>query len=55
MDEYVLQGDGQQGQMDAGQPLTAADVTFSEPAQNQQQPQPVAQEDAFAGFTPSEP
>ena len=55
MDEYVLQGDGQQGQMDAGQPLTAADVTFSEPAQNQQQPQLVAQEDAFAGFTPSEP
>ncbi len=55
MDEYVLQGGGQQGQMDAGQPLTAADVTFSEPAQNQQQPQPVAQEDAFAGFTPSEP
>jgi hypothetical protein len=55
MDEYVLQGDGQQGQMDAGQPLTAADVTFSEPAQNQQQPQPVAQEDAFSGFTPSEP
>jgi hypothetical protein len=55
MDEYVLQGDGQQGQMDAGQPLSAADVTFSEPAQNQQQPQPVAQEDAFAGFTPSEP
>jgi predicted nucleic acid-binding Zn-ribbon protein len=55
MDEYVLQGDGQQGQMDAGQPLSAVDVTFSEPAQNQQQPQPVAQEDAFAGFTPSEP
>jgi hypothetical protein len=50
-----LQGDGQQGQMDAGQPLSAADVTFSEPAQNQQQPQPVAQEDVFAGFTPSEP
>ncbi len=55
MDEYVLQGDGQQGQMDAGQPLTAADVTFSEPAQNQQQPQTAAQEDIYAGFTPSEP
>jgi predicted nucleic acid-binding Zn-ribbon protein len=55
MDEYVLQGNGQQGQMDAGQPLSAADVTFSEPTQNQQQPQPVSQEDAFAGFTPSEP
>lgn len=55
MDEYVLQGDGQQSQMDAGQPLTAADVTFSEPAQNQQQPQTAAQEDIYAGFTPSEP
>jgi len=55
MDEYVLQGDGQQGQMDAGQLLTAADVTFSEPAQNQQQPQTAAQEDIYAGFTPSEP
>jgi hypothetical protein len=52
MDEYVFQGGGQQGQMDVGQPLTAADVTFSEPVQNQQQPQLVAQEDAFAGFTP---
>ena len=55
MDEYVLQGDGQQGQMDAGQPLTAADVTFSEPAQNQPQQQPPAQEDIYAGFTPDEP
>jgi hypothetical protein len=55
MDEYVLQGDGQQNQMDVGQPLTAADVTFSEPAQNQQQQQPPAQEDIYAGFTPSEP
>ena len=55
MDEYVLQGDGQQGQMDAGQPLTAADVTFSEPDQNQQQQQPPAQEDIYAGFTPDEP
>lgn len=55
MDEYVLQGGGQQNQMDAGQPLTAADVTFSEPAQNQPQQQLPAQEDVYAGFTPDEP
>ena len=55
MDEYVLQGVGQQNQMDAGQPLTVADVTFSEPAQNQRQQQPPAQEDIYAGFTPDEP
>ena len=54
MDEYVLQGVGQQNQMDAGQPLTAADVTFSEPAQNQRQQQPPAQEDIYDGFTPDE-
>jgi len=54
MDEYVLRPNDQQNQMSDDQPFPAS-ATFSESTQNQQQPQTVAQDDIYSGFTPSKP